>query len=64
MTRVLRCCFCGWFECFVEECVEQPTARGLAGDERGFQLVAEGQQLVDFCDDAVLFAEGGHRYGI
>ena len=64
MTRVLRCGFCGWFECFVEEYVEQPTARGLAGDERGFQLVAEGQQLVDFCDDAVLFAEGGHRYGI
>jgi hypothetical protein len=38
---------------------EQATAVGLGGGELDLQLVADGHQLVDLGDDAVLFGEGG-----
>ena len=38
---------------------EQAAAVGLGGDELGLQLVAQGHQLINLGDDAVLFGERG-----
>ena len=46
---------------FGEEGVAEVAGVGLGGGELGFQLVAEGHQLFDFGDDAVLF--GGRQRG-
>jgi serine kinase of HPr protein (carbohydrate metabolism regulator) len=38
---------------------QQEAAVGLGGGELGFELVAQGHQVVYSGDDAVLFGEGG-----
>jgi hypothetical protein len=43
-----------------EDGVEQSTAGIVAAREAGLQLVAEGHQLIDLRDDAVLLGERGH----
>ncbi len=40
---------------------EQPPAFGLAAGELRFQSVAQGQQVGELGDDAVLLGEGGRR---
>ena len=41
----------------MEDGFEEAAALGLGGGELRFQAVAEGHQLVDFGDDAVLFGQ-------
>jgi hypothetical protein len=45
-------------EGLVEDGFEDAAGFGLGGGELGFEPVAEGQQLVDLGEDAVLFGEG------
>ena len=47
----------------MEHRLKQAAAFGLGGGELGFEAVAEGHQLVDFSDDAVLFGERGDGDG-
>lgn len=54
----------GTGEGLVKDGFEEAAALGLGGGELRFQAVAEGHQLVDFGDDAVLFGEGGRRIGM
>ena len=42
----------------MERGFEEPAADGLAGSELRFQPVAQGHQLIDLGDDAVLLGEG------
>ena len=46
----------------MENGFEKAAAFGLGGGELRFQPVAQGQQLVDFGDDAVLFGEGREEH--
>ena len=41
---------------------EEAAAFGLGDGELRFQPVAEGHQLVNFCDDAVLFGKGREEH--
>ena len=41
----------------VEDGFEEASGFGLGGGELGFEAVAEGHQLVDLGDDAVLFGD-------
>lgn len=40
---------------------EKAAAFGLGAGELRFQSVAEGHQIIDFGDDALLFGEGRER---
>ena len=42
----------------MEDGFEEAAGFGLGGGELGFEAVAEGHQLVDLGDDAVLLGEG------
>ena len=49
--------FCDSADSLLDEGVGEVALGGLGGAEAGLELVAEGHQLVDFGDDAVLFGE-------
>src|ERR1017187_5734379 len=54
-----------WGNCRLEQVFEEAAGLGLGGGESGFQAVAEGHQIIDFGDDAVLLGEWGkgQRHG-
>ena len=50
-------------QCFVQQCVKQAAAGVVAGGEACLQPVAEGHEFIHFCNDAVLFCQGGRHLG-
>ncbi|MNE46909.1 hypothetical protein D3C80_1412790 [compost metagenome] len=47
----------------LNQCPGQPLVELAGGGQAGLELVAEGHQLVELGDDAVLFGEWRQRYG-
>ena len=46
----------------MQERIEQPAARLFSSGQARFELIANGHQFIDLCDDALLLGPGRQRY--